>query len=224
MSANYCQGKFAISAIVSVCDIRKALDMDQIEWLNAQLAELPHGSKKQLAEYMGIDSAKLSKSLAGKRELSAREFARAQEYLKVAPERPATTVIAGKVGADTDGEIFYAEGQGGLGEVAIPPGASPDSTAVEVEGYSQGFLADGALIFYTDRRNPPTDDMLGLIVIVGLDDGRVLLKKLLRGSAKGLFDLESINGPTIRDRRVQWAAHVDSIVPPWRAARMRVAS
>lgn len=199
--------------------------MDEIDWLLEQLEQRPHGTKKVLAEHMGIDSAKLSRSLKKQRELSAKEFARAVEFLKVAPDgyqaRRATTVIAGRVGADTDGQILYSEGHGELGEVEIPPGAEPDSTAVEVHGYSQGFLTDGALLFYTDRRNPPTEDMLGLIVIVGLDDGRVLLKRLLRGSQRGLFDLESINGPMLKDKKVLWAAHVDSIVPPWRAARMK---
>jgi hypothetical protein len=64
--------------------------------------------------------------------------------------------------------------------------------------------------------------MLGLIVVVETEDGEVLLKKLLRGSGPGLYDLESINGKTIRDRRLKWAAHIDSLVPPWRAKRLRV--
>lgn len=130
--------------------------------------------------------------------------------------------IVGRVGAATDGKVVFAEGQGGLGEVNLPEGASEDSVAVEIEGYSMGFLADGALVFYTQVEQAPTDDMLGLIVIVGLDNGEILLKRLLRGSAPGFYDLESINGPMMRDQRVMWAAHIDSIVPPWRASRMKV--
>lgn len=135
---------------------------------------------------------------------------------------PRTTTIAGKAGASTDGRVIYAEGQGGLGAVLLPEGATEGSVAIEVEGYSMGFLADGALIFYSETHSAPTDDMLGLIVVVGLDDGSVLLKKLLRGSEPNLYDLESINGPTLRDQRVTWAAHIDSIVPPWRASRLKI--
>lgn len=104
----------------------------------------------------------------------------------------------------------------------IPEGATEESVALEIDGYSQGFIADGCLIFYTEVHAAPTDDMLGTIVVVGTDDGEVLLKKLLRGSKEGHYDLESINGPMMRDRRVIWAAHVDSLVPPWRAKRLRV--
>lgn len=86
-----------------------------------------------------------------------------------------------------------------------------------------GFIADGALIYYNDRHFPPTDDMLGIIVIVGLEDGRVLLKKLLRGSRPGLYDLESIHGPILHDQRVAWAAHIECIVPPWRASKIKIA-
>lgn len=133
-----------------------------------------------------------------------------------------TTRIVGRGGASTDGRILMTDGEMGLGEVEIPEGATEDSVAIEIDGYSQGFIADGCLIFFTEVHAAPTDDMLGTIVVVGTDDGEVLLKKLLRGSRPGLYDLESINGPMLRDRRVLWAAHVDSLVPPWRARRLRV--
>jgi len=138
------------------------------------------------------------------------------------PPRAPTTTIVGKAGAATDGRVIYEEGQGGLGTVSVPEGASEQSVAIEIEGYSMGVLADGALIFYTEVHAAPTDDMLGQIVIVGTDRQEVLLKRLLRGSAPGLFDLESINGPIKRDQKVLWAAHIDSLVPPWRARRLRV--
>lgn len=134
---------------------------------------------------------------------------------------PRMTTIVGRAGAATDGRVMFAEGHGGLGAVLLPEGTTETSVAIEVEGYSMGFLADGALVFYSDRL-PPSEDMLGLIVVVETEDGEVLLKKLLRGSGPGLYDLESINGKTIRDRRLKWAAHIDSLVPPWRAKRLRV--
>lgn len=143
------------------------------------------------------------------------------DELGEAPRRP-TTRIVGRAGAATDGQVIFVDGDEGLGEVEVPEGASEESVAVEVNGYSQGFIADGCLIFYTEVHQAPTDDMLGQIVVVGTDDGQVLLKKLLRGSKAGLYDLESINGPMLRDRRVIWAAHIDSLVPPWRAKRLRV--
>ncbi|MEO3386043.1 hypothetical protein [Mesorhizobium sp. CAU 1741] len=134
------------------------------------------------------------------------------------------TKIVGRAGAATDGAVLYSQADEGLGYVMLPPGAPEESVAVEIEGYSMGFLADGALIFYSEQLPAPTDDMLGMIVVVGLKNGAVLLKRLLRGSRPGLYDLESINGPTLRDQRIDWAAHIDSLVPPWRARRLRVES
>jgi phage repressor protein C with HTH and peptisase S24 domain len=144
------------------------------------------------------------------------------EYSGGGPKpRAKTTTVVGRAGAATDGRVVFAEGHGGLGTVMLPEGAPEDSVAIEVTGYSMGMLADGALLFYSEQTTP-SDEMLGLIVIVGTEAGEVLLKRLLRGSRAGVFDLESLNGPTLRDQRVLWAAHIDSLVPPWRAARLRV--
>jgi SOS-response transcriptional repressor LexA len=54
-------------------------------WLKEQLAEAPHGTKRVLAQRMGIDGPKLSKTLAGNRELSAAELARAVEFFGRSP-------------------------------------------------------------------------------------------------------------------------------------------
>ena len=172
---------------------------------------------KGLRRLQPEDAAKLAPHL----DASVRDLLLLEELGDAPAGRP-TTKIAGRAGADTDGRIVFIDGDGDLGEVEIPEGATEDSVAIEVNGYSQGFIADGCLIFYTEVHAAPTDDMLGTIVVIGTDDGEVLLKKLLRGSKPGLFDLESINGPMMKDRRVVWAAHVDSLVPPWRAKRLRV--
>jgi SOS-response transcriptional repressor LexA len=65
----------------------------------------------------------------------------------------------------------------------VPPGGTTDSVALEVKGHSMRAIAeDGSLIYFEDQRNPPTPDMLGYYVIAELEDGRVLFKRLLRGS------------------------------------------
>jgi hypothetical protein len=129
--------------------------------------------------------------------------------------------IVGRVGADPEGRIIYSEGDG-VGDVApVPPGGTESAVAVEVAGHSmRGMADDGALLYYEDRRDPPTDDMLGQVVIVGLDTGEVLVKRLLRGSRKGRYDLESVAGPVRSDARVLWAAHITAIIPPATARRI----
>lgn len=129
--------------------------------------------------------------------------------------------IVGRVGADPEGRIAYADGQSTGDFVPLPPGGSDASIAVEVSGHSmRGWIEDGSLIYYEETRDPPSDDMLGDIVVVGLDTGEVLVKRLLRGSEEGRFDLESVSAPTRKDVRVAWAADITAIVPPKQARRI----
>lgn len=131
--------------------------------------------------------------------------------------------IVGRVGADPEGRILYAEGNETGDFAPQPPGGNEQTVAVEVAGHSmRGIADDGSLIYYDERHDPPTADMLGHVVIVGLANGEVLIKRLLRGSRKGLFDLESLSGPTRTDARVEWAAHITAIIPPMTARRIIV--
>jgi phage repressor protein C with HTH and peptisase S24 domain len=131
--------------------------------------------------------------------------------------------IVGRVGANPEGSVLYATGQE-AGELApIPPGGTSDAVALQVSGHSmRGLADDGALIYFEDQRTPPTPDMLGHVVVVETDTDEVLVKRLLRGRRAGLFDLESLAGPTRRDARLRWAAHITAIVPPYQARRIIV--
>lgn len=129
--------------------------------------------------------------------------------------------IIGRVGANADDEIVMTSAQEAFDYTLPPPGGTTESVALEVHGHSmRGFADDGALIYFEIQRTPPTPDMLSHVAIVETEDGRVLLKRLLRGSGPGLYDLESTNGPTIRDVRLRWAAEPTAIVPPKHAQKI----
>jgi hypothetical protein len=129
--------------------------------------------------------------------------------------------IIGRVGADTEGAVIQTDGQEGYDMVPVPPGGTADAVALEVVGHSMRAIAeDGALIYFEDQRNPPTPDMLGYYCIVETEDGRVLFKRLLRGSEPGLYVLESQVGPPIDDVRLRWAAEPTAIIPPKQARRI----
>lgn len=136
--------------------------------------------------------------------------------------------IIGRVGADPNGRIIRTAGQAANDTVPQPVGATSDSVAVEVDGHSmRGFADDGALVYFEDQSTPPTEDMIGEIVVVQVatgedpsDDEDILIKRLQRGSRDGLFDLESINGPPMRDVRIRWAAEIIQITPPRQARRL----
>lgn len=138
-------------------------------------------------------------------------------------DRDATPLvrIIGRVGADTEGTVIHATGQEGYDMAPVPPGGSRDSVALEVVGHSMRAIAeDGSLIYFEDQRNPPTPDMLGYYVIAELEDGRVLFKRLLRGSRPDVYMLESQIGPPIEDVRIRWAAEPTAIIPPKQARRV----
>lgn len=117
--------------------------------------------------------------------------------------------LAGYVGA---GQAVYQFDEGAAGYVEAPPSATPETVAVEVRGESMFPLYEDGTILYYSKQLPP-EEMLGRRCILRLDDGRVLVKTLRRGSERGLWTLASINAPDIEDVSVQWAAPIDWIKP-----------
>ena len=129
--------------------------------------------------------------------------------------------VIGYVGANPEGTVLFALGQDPAELAPIPPGGTEQARALKVVGHSmRGVADDGALIYFEDQRTPPTPDMLGHVVVVELDTDEVLVKRLLRGSRPGLFDLESLAGPTRQEARLRWAAHITAIIPPFQARRI----
>lgn len=130
--------------------------------------------------------------------------------------------ILGYVGADSEGTVIYVTGQANGDLVPLPPGGGELSRGLEVRGHSGGdFAPQGSIIYFDDQRHPPTPDMIGHPCVIETDDGRVLLKRLLRGSAPGLFDLESISGPRLPDVQIRWAALVTFVALPHQARKIK---
>lgn len=146
-------------------------------------------------------------------------------YDAVGPMRAASAdglaPIIGRVGANPEGDVLLATGQGSCELAPIPPGGTEKAVALRVAGHSmRGLADDGALIYFEDQRSSPSPDMLGQVVVVETDTDEVLVKRLLRGSGPGLYDLESVAGPTRHDARLRWAAHITAIIPPYQARRI----
>ena len=129
--------------------------------------------------------------------------------------------VIGRVGANPEGTVLFATGDDPAELAPIPPGGTDQARALRVAGHSMRGVADaGALSYFEDQRTPPSPDMLGHVVIVETDTDEVLVKRLLRGSRPGLFDLESVAGPMRQDARLRWAAHITAIIPPFQARRI----
>lgn len=120
-----------------------------------------------------------------------------------------SVMLAGYVGA---AQTVYQFDDDGAGYVEAPPGASEMTEAVEVRGDSMLPLYEtGTLLYYS--RQLPAEMMVGRRAIVRLEDERVLVKVIRRGSAPGLYTLASMNAPDIEDVSIQWAAPIDWIKP-----------
>lgn len=123
-----------------------------------------------------------------------------------------TVPLVGYVGAGAEAHLF-AEGQGPFEDVSAPEDATDDTVAVEIRGDSLGSFFDRWLVYYDDVRRPVTSDLLGKLCVVGLADGRTLIKKIIRGQRRGLFTLNSQFEPPIYDAIVEWAARVKRMEP-----------
>ena len=131
------------------------------------------------------------------------------------PPGPKVRVV-GYVGAGSEAHI-YAVAQGDLDEVDPPRGSTEDTVAVEIRGESLGAFFNRWLVFYDDVRRPVPPDLIGELCVVGLEDGRVLIKQVQRSRTEGLFNLISSVDKPILDVAVEWAAKVNSIARRGRA-------
>ncbi|WP_237477910.1 helix-turn-helix domain-containing protein [Lichenibacterium dinghuense] len=171
----------------------------------------------EAAAALGTTRNQYAKLEGGSRRLSDKWIKLASDAYGVDPgevvtERAGTVPVVGYVGAGT-AMHFYAEGQGPLDEVPAPEDATPLTVAAEIRGDSLGPIFAGWRVFYDDRREAVTDDLIGRLCIAGLADGRVLVKKVLRGRAEGRFDLHGQFGEPVLDAEVLWAAKVTGLTP-----------
>lgn len=186
------------------------------EWLRDAL-ESAGKSQSDLARVLtaqlgrSIDRAAVNKMTKGTRDIAADELLETARYLGV--PTPGGTKrrikLSGYVGA---AQTVYQFDEDGAGYVEAPPESSPETTAVEVRGDSMlPLYREGAVLYYSKQLDPVTQ--LGQMCVVRLEDERVLVKTVRRGSAPGLYTLDSLNAPSIDDVALQWAAPIDWIKP-----------
>lgn len=137
------------------------------------------------------------------------------EALDVAPgalfsdSRPVPVV--GRVGAGAEVELVDAYPKGaGLFHVAAPEDLpAAQIVAVEVVGDSmEPLIEEGDVIFFTRHFVGIDPAAIGHVSILGAEDGRALVKKIVPGREPGSFDLYSVNpnNPVEYGCRLLWAA------------------
>jgi transcriptional regulator with XRE-family HTH domain len=173
-------------------------------------------SQQQLAEATGTSNQMIGYLERGERGLTVDWMEKIAAALQVTPadllsETPQVPVV-GYVGAGAEMH-HYAMADHPNEYVPMIPGGNEHTVAVEIRGSSLGSIFDSWLVYYDEIRFPPTTDMLGKLCVIGLDDDRVLVKRLRRGSAPGLYNLESVTEALIEDARIIWAAKVKHMTP-----------
>ncbi len=181
--------------------------MRERDWTQAELAEQLKVKQPTVSRWMKGSEPKI------KQRDKIGALARRLGVVKGRELEETVVPIVGYVGAG--GQILYNEGQGPFGEARMPPrNATPSMVAVVVKGDSMaGQLEDGWTVYYDKRHSPPTERLLGKLCVIGLIDGRVLIKKLLPGRQNGCYDLYSSNAAPLLDQAVEWAASVAWIAP-----------
>lgn len=185
----------------------------------AELREARGWSQENLAQAANTTNQQIGRLEAGERKLTVDWINRLAPALGVQPYEllitPVQVHVVGYVGAGSEA-ILYGYGQGLAeddGTVPMPPGGTPQTVAVEVRGDSLGNIFNRWLVYYDDVRDPPTPELLNHLCVVGLTDGRVLVKKLMKGSMPGRHNLFSQIEGVIEDVEVAWAAKVLALTP-----------
>ncbi|MBO0142285.1 XRE family transcriptional regulator [Agrobacterium sp. Ap1] len=133
--------------------------------------------------------------------------------------RPATEVgVYGYVGAGAEISPYNDFEHEPLEVVEIDFPVKPGTGGVIVRGDSQmPIFEDGDLVGYHQDGQDPYS-LLGRMCVVRLNDGRMFIKRLARGSSDGFFTLVSSNARDIEDVVVDWASPYRFKIPreEWR--------
>ncbi|MDB5415081.1 MAG: family transcriptional regulator [Rubritepida sp.] len=168
-------------------------------------------SQQDLADRISVDKSTIWRYESGTMELFPKAFVEMAKYLGLsAPEQllssfPEPVRLFGNVGAGAeviplDEETIWLDG---------PPGLI-DPIAAEVIGKSMLPVYRPNDILFFNRRTRVDDDVIGEDCMVKVADGRILVKRVLRGLARGHYRLFSYDTQEeSEDLALDWATPVE---------------
>lgn len=179
--------------------------------------EAQRRSQKWLADNVGQAQTTVSSWERGRTEPTRADVARVAEALGMPlaqlegfDRSGAKVRVVGYVGAG-DAAHYYEPAE--LEVVDAPDHSTHDTVAAEVRGQSIGPFFENWLVFYDDRRHGVPRDLLGELCVVGLTDGRTLVKWVRASAIPRRYHLFSQTEPPMLDEEVEWAAKVKSMRP-----------
>lgn len=174
-------------------------------------------SQETVAERLGRSAAQISRWENNRDGISTKmlaDVAAAYGVQLAEMFEPSDVQVVGKVGEGA--EILAGDGDppGQPGETATrPAGVTGALVAVRVAGDAmEDRFFDGDLLFYSRDMDAADAEVVGRFCVVNTDDGRLLVKKVLRGKRWGTWRLESPNTPAIDDVHLRWAAPIKAVV------------
>lgn len=206
----------------AICEGRENGRMDQQGiyrgWIETGLKK-PGKGRRKLADAMGLNPSAVTRILDGTRRVQIDEVPRIAAYLgeeppALAPDaddsaddhRRPTVPLKGYVAAGARARFLPLE-DGEFDRVDAPQGATDKTIALEIRGTSLGEMFDRWIVYFDQVESPVTAELVGKLCVVGLPDGRILVKKVQR-AGKGLYDLISETEEPIRSVPIEWAARV----------------
>lgn len=177
---------------------------------------------EDLAEATGLSVSYLSRLESGQRNLSVKNMNLIAGALAVStrdllpanePEKSTTVAVMGRIGAGAeispDDEQVPPEG---LYEIETPFPIPDDAIAFEVAGESMWPRYDPGDVIICWNQSVSADEVLGWEAAVKTANGQRYLKRVLKGSEPGTFDLESHNAAPIRGVQLVWIAAIQSVI------------
>lgn len=173
--------------------------------------------QEDLAQALGVSRTQVSKYETNGHQMPDYVVERAGQVFGVTP----AFIRYG----DTDSRMAKVVGRVGAGghveAIEQPPwrfveipASWTDAIALEIEGTScWPIYDDGDDIVVRGERRLIEEEIIGRMCVVETSDGLGLVKRVRRGSQRGLFTLESPNAPPIEDVRLSSARPVRLHVP-----------
>lgn len=194
---------------------RKAKPINRI----AELRTARGWSMQRLADEAGTSASQINKLEKSQRRLSdvwLRRLARALDCSQAELLGEAAPERAEKLAAPRSLRIRIVT-QAGAGHSVIPLDEedavdydeiplSPEDRWIMVRGESQMPRYDDADYIRPPNTKEPPERGLFLECLVQLKDGRVMIKRVVPGTRKGRYTLESHNAEPIRDVAIEWVA------------------
>lgn len=220
---NLVNANFAYLSLAKICQTGKRYLMDEFPNRIRELREERDMTIEQLAAETGLSTSYVWRLENGERNLSVKNLNLFAHALSVEPNEllPASepkvraniVAVMGRVGAGS--EILPEMEQlppEGLFEIEVAFPLPDDAIAFEVEGESMWPRYDPGdiIICWSQGINP--SEILGWEAAVKTTNGKRYLKRVLKGSQPGTYDLESHNAPPIRGVHLEWVASIQSVI------------